>query len=106
MKNFKCGLGTAAVFFAVSLHSQELFRLIKEVLYEVSDTEQKVYDLRIRQNKSVKETAQLLGVTDKTVHNKLNSVLTKIRNQVEPRYKSSKNVVDMLIYIEIFSNLN
>ncbi|OBW41928.1 RNA polymerase sigma factor [Chryseobacterium sp. MOF25P] len=85
---------------------QELFRLIKEVLYEVSDTEQKVYDLRIRQNKSVKETAQLLGVTDKTVHNKLNSVLTKIRNQVEPRYKSSKNVVDMLIYIEIFSNLN
>lgn len=28
MKNFKCGLGTAAVFFAVSLHSQELVQKV------------------------------------------------------------------------------
>lgn len=85
---------------------QELFVMIKEVLYGVTDTEQKVYDLRIRQNKSVKETAQILGITDKTVHNKLSSVLTKIRNQVEPKYKSSKNLLYFLIYIEMVSNLN
>ena len=85
---------------------QELFVMIKEVLYGVTDTEQKVYDLRIRQNKSVKETAQILGITDKTVHNKLNSVLTKIRSQVEPKYKSSKNLLYFLIYIEMVSNLN
>lgn len=85
---------------------QELFAMIKEVLYGVTNTEQKVYDLRIRQNKSVKETAQILGITDKTVHNKLSSVLTKIRNQVEPKYKSSKNLLYFLIYIEMFSNVN
>jgi RNA polymerase sigma factor (sigma-70 family) len=77
---------------------QELFAMIKDVLYGVTDTEQKVYDLRIRQNKTVKETAQILGITDKTVHNKLNSVLTKIRSQVEPKYKSSKNLLYFLIY--------
>jgi RNA polymerase sigma factor (sigma-70 family) len=85
---------------------QELFAMIKEVLYNVTDTEQKVYDLRIRQNKSVKETAQILGITDKTVHNKLSSVLAKIRSQVEPKYKSSKNLLYFLLYIEVVSNLN
>lgn len=85
---------------------RELFAMIKEVLYDVTDTEQKVYDLRIRQNKSVKETAQILGITDKTVHNKLSSVLAKIRSQVEPKYKSSKNLLYFLTYIEVVSNLN
>lgn len=85
---------------------QELFAMIKDVLYGVTDTEQKVYDLRIRQNKTVKETAQILGISDKTVHNKLNSVLTKIRSQVEPKYKSSKNLLYFLMYIEVFSTMN
>ncbi|WP_042722108.1 RNA polymerase sigma factor [Flavobacterium sp. B17] len=85
---------------------QELFAMIKDVLYGVTDTEQKVYDLRIRQNKTVKETAQILGISDKTVHNKLNSVLTKIRSQVEPKYKSSKNLLYFLMYIEVVSTMN
>ncbi|MGD1317800.1 RNA polymerase sigma factor [Chryseobacterium sp. 2R14A] len=85
---------------------QELFSMIKEVLYDVTDTEQKVYDLRIRQNKTVKETAQILGITDKTVHNKLSSVLIKIRGQVEPKYKSSKNLLYILIYIEAVTAMN
>lgn len=85
---------------------QELFAMIKDVLYGVTDTEQKVYDLRIRQNKTVKETAQILGISDKTVHNKLNSVLTKIRGQVEPKYKSSKNLLYLLMYIEMVSIMN
>lgn len=94
---------TASEYFEIFKESdiQELFAMIKKVLYDVTDTEQKVYDLRIRQNKSVKETAQILGITDKTVHNKLNSVLTKIRSQVEPKYKSSKNLLYFLIYIEM-----
>jgi RNA polymerase sigma factor (sigma-70 family) len=85
---------------------RELFAMIKDVLYGVTDTEQKVYDLRIRQNKSVKETAQILGITDKTVHNKLNSVLTKIRSQVEPKYRTSKNLLYFLIYLEMVSTMN
>lgn len=84
----------------------ELFAMIKEVLYNVTDTEQKVYNLRIRQNKSVKETAQILGITDKTVHNKLSSVLAKIRSQVGSKYKSSKNLLYFLLYMELVSNLN
>lgn len=94
---------TASEYFEIFKESdiQELFAMIKKVLYDVTDTEQKVYDLRICQNKSVKETAQILGITDKTVHNKLNSVLTKIRSQVEPKYKSSKNLLYFLIYIEM-----
>ena len=65
---------------------EELFEMINQIVYQLSSTEQKVYDLRIRKNMTVKETAEVLGLSDKTVSNNLSKTLTEIRKQLGPKY--------------------
>lgn len=80
-----------------------LFSMIDEVVSSLTSTEQKVYDMRIRQNMSVDETAKALGLTNKTVSNKLSNALSKIREQLSPEYKSSKKFVALIVFVEIVS---
>ncbi|MFP3836212.1 sigma factor-like helix-turn-helix DNA-binding protein, partial [Chryseobacterium sp. SIMBA_028] len=48
----------------------ELLSMIDEVVSQLSSTEQQVYDMRIRKNMSVNDTAEALGISSKTVSNK------------------------------------
>ncbi len=68
-----------------------LLSMIDEVVSRLPSTEQQVYDMRIRQNMSVNETAEALGISNKTVSNKLSKALGEIREQLAPDYQSSKN---------------
>ncbi|WP_027381253.1 RNA polymerase sigma factor [Chryseobacterium daeguense] len=80
-----------------------LFSMIDEVVSSLPSTEQKVYDMRIRQNMSVDETAEALGLSNKTVSNKLSKALGEIREQLSPEYKSTKKFVALIVFVEILS---
>ncbi|MEY8761241.1 RNA polymerase sigma factor [Chryseobacterium tongliaoense] len=84
----------------------ELFIMIDEVISKLSPTEQKVYDLRIRKNMSVDETAEALNISNKTVSNNLSKALTEIREQLNPKYKSSKKLVSLLVLMEMMNQIN
>ena len=80
-----------------------LFSMIDEVVSQLPLTEQNVYDLRIRKNRSVDETAEALGLSNKTVSNKLSKTLGEIREQLNPEYQSSKKLISLLILMEMLS---
>ncbi|MCS3529383.1 RNA polymerase sigma factor [Chryseobacterium sp. JUb7] len=80
-----------------------LFSMIDEVVSQLPVTEQKVYDFRIRKNMSVDETAEALGLSNKTVSNKLSKTLGEIREQLNPEYQSSKKLVSLLILMEMLA---
>ncbi|WP_259132378.1 RNA polymerase sigma factor [Chryseobacterium ginsenosidimutans] len=79
-----------------------LFTMIDEVVSQLPITEQKVYDMRIRKNMSVDETAEALGISNKTVSNKLSKAIGEIREQLNPEYQSSKKFVSILMLMEMF----
>lgn len=83
----------------------DLFIMIDEVISRLTPTEQKVYDLRIRKNMSVVETAEALNLTNKTVSNNLSKALNEIREQLNPNYESSKKLISLLVLMEMMPNL-
>lgn len=80
-----------------------LLSMIDEVVSQLPSTEQQVYDMRIRKNMSVSETAEALGISNKTVSNKLSKALGEIREQLNPEYQSSKKLVSILFLMEILT---
>jgi len=80
-----------------------LLNMIDEVVSKLPSTEQTVYDMRIRRNMSVHETAEALGISNKTVSNKLSKALGEIRDQLNPEYQSSKKLVSILMLMEILT---
>lgn len=80
-----------------------LLSLIDEVVSRLPTTEQQVYEMRIRQNMSVHETAEALGISNKTVSNKLSKALGEIREQLSPEYQSSKKLISIIMLMEIMS---
>lgn len=80
-----------------------LLSMIDEVVSQLPTTEQQVYDMRIRQNMSVNETAEALGISNKTVSNKLSKALNEVREQLNPEYQSSKKLVSILMLMEILT---
>lgn len=80
-----------------------LLSMIDEVVSKLTPTEQQVYDMRIRKNKSVNETAEALGISNKTVSNKLSKALGEIREQLNPEYQSSKKLVSILMLMELLT---
>ncbi|MEJ5048434.1 sigma-70 family RNA polymerase sigma factor [Chryseobacterium culicis] len=80
-----------------------LLLMIDEVVSQLPSTEQQVYDMRIRKNMSVNETAEALGISNKTVSNKLSKALGEIREQLNPEYQSSKKLVSILLLMEVLT---
>jgi RNA polymerase sigma-70 factor (ECF subfamily) len=81
-----------------------LFVMIDEVVSQLPVTEQKVYDMRVRKNMSVDETAEALGLSNKTVSNKLSKALGEIREQLNPDYQSSKKLISLLMLMELLAS--
>ncbi|AYZ36296.1 sigma-70 family RNA polymerase sigma factor [Chryseobacterium indologenes] len=81
----------------------DLLSMIDEVVSQLPVTEQQVYDMRIRKNMSVNETAEALRISNKTVSNKLSKALGEIREKLSPDYKSSKKLVSILLLMEILT---
>ncbi|AZB32478.1 RNA polymerase sigma factor [Chryseobacterium bernardetii] len=80
-----------------------LLSMIDKVVSQFPTTEQQVYDMRIRRNMSVNETAEALGISNKTVSNKLSKALGEIREQLNPDYQSSKKLISILMLMEILT---
>ncbi|AZA83221.1 RNA polymerase subunit sigma-70 [Chryseobacterium lactis] len=81
-----------------------LLSMIDEVVSTLSSTEQQVYDMRIRKNMSVNETAEALGISNKTVSNKLSKALGEIREQLSSEYQPSKKLVSIVMLMEILTS--
>ena len=81
----------------------DLFEMINAVVSKLPVTEQKVYDMRIRKNMSVDETAQALGLSNKTVSNKLSKTLGEIREKLNTNYQSSKKLLTLLVLMEMLT---
>ena len=81
----------------------DLLSMIDEVVSQLPVTEQQVYDMRILKNMSVNETAEALGISNKTVSNKLSKALGEIREKLSPDYKSPKKLVSILLLMEILT---
>nr|WP_314499085.1 sigma-70 family RNA polymerase sigma factor [uncultured Chryseobacterium sp.] len=81
----------------------DLFAMINEVVSGLPLTEQKIYDMRIRKNMSVDETAEALGISNKTVSNKLSKAIGEIREQLNPEYQSSKKFISIMVLIDFMS---
>ncbi|WET49711.1 sigma-70 family RNA polymerase sigma factor [Chryseobacterium indologenes] len=80
-----------------------LLSMIDKVVSRLSITEQQVYDMRIRRNMSVNETADSLEISNKTVSNKLSKALGEIREQLNPDYQSSKKLISILMLMELLT---
>ncbi|WP_160139678.1 RNA polymerase sigma factor [Chryseobacterium sp. c4a] len=80
-----------------------LLSMIDEVVSQLPATEQQVYEMRIRRNMSVNETADALGISNKTVSNKLSKALGEIRDQLSPDYQSSKKLISILMLMEMLT---
>ncbi|ALR29554.1 RNA polymerase subunit sigma-70 [Chryseobacterium sp. IHB B 17019] len=80
-----------------------LFEMIDEVVSQLSATEREVFDMRIRKNMSVEDTAKALGLSSKTVSNKLSKTLGEIREKLNPDYQSSKKLISLLVLMEILA---
>jgi len=80
-----------------------LLSMIDNVVSQLPSTEQQVYDMRIRRNMSVNETAEALGISNKTVSNKLSKALGEIREKLNPEYQSSKKLVSILMLMEVLT---
>jgi RNA polymerase sigma-70 factor (ECF subfamily) len=80
-----------------------LFEMINEVVSQLSATEREVFDMRIRKNMSVEDTAKTLGLSSKTVSNKLSKTLGEIREKLNPDYQSSKKLISLLVLMEILA---
>ncbi|MCS4304161.1 MULTISPECIES: RNA polymerase sigma factor [unclassified Chryseobacterium] len=80
-----------------------LLSMIDEIVLQLPSTEQQVYDMRIRKNRSVNETAEALGISNKTVSNKLSKALGEIREQLSPEYQSSKKLISILMLMELLT---
>lgn len=80
-----------------------LLSMIDEVVSQLPLTEQQVYEMRIRRNMSVQETAEALEISNKTVSNKLSKALGEIREQLTPEYQSSKKLISILMLMEILT---
>ncbi|MDN3693705.1 sigma-70 family RNA polymerase sigma factor [Chryseobacterium tructae] len=80
-----------------------LLSMIDEVVSQLPATEQQVYEMRIRRNMSVNETADALGISNKTVSNKLSKALGEIRDQLSPEYQSSKKLISILMLMELLT---
>lgn len=82
---------------------EKILKMIEEVVATMPTTDRKIYDLRIKQNCSVSETAQMLNLKEKTVRNRLSVVLGSVRNELEGKYKLSKNTLTVIVCLEIIS---
>lgn len=96
---------TASEYFGIleDYPVETLFNMIKEVLAGATETERKVYHLRIAENKTVQETAQELNLAEKTVHNKLSTVLGEIRLKLSPKYESVKDMLSLVVLLEFLA---
>lgn len=64
------------------LFSQEVRQLIEDCMDEMTDKEREAYELQVDAGKSTKEVAELLGVEEQTVRNRLHLARKRIRRKL------------------------
>ncbi|WP_262676331.1 RNA polymerase sigma factor [Chryseobacterium taklimakanense] len=80
-----------------------LLDMVAEVVSTLPTPQQRVYELRINQGKSVEETAERLGISKKTVSNHLSAAITEVRRKLGPEYETSKKMAVLLVVLELIA---
>lgn len=80
-----------------------LLAMVADVVNTLPNPQQRVYELRINQGKSVEETAERLGISKKTVSNHLSAAITEVRRKLDPEYETSKKMAVLLVVLELIA---
>lgn len=81
------------------LYVKEILQLIDKVLENLPPLNRKIYELRYKKNFSVKETADILSINEKTVRNGTSLALAKIRNELKIAYGDGVGEPDKLMLL-------
>jgi len=86
------------------MNATEIQQFIDSLLQKMPELARRIVELRLYQNKSIKETAQTLGVAESTVSNNLSSVLSTVRSELTLRYETGdsgklKAVLPLLMWL-------
>ena len=80
-----------------------LLKMVADVVSTLPTPQQRVYDLRVNQGKSVEETAETLGISKKTVSNHLSAAIAEVRRKLGPEYETSKKMAVVLAVLELIA---
>jgi len=83
---------------------KEILHLMDEILKNLPPLTRKIYELRHVEHRSVKETAEALSISEKTVRNGLSSALSTLRQELNLMYETGhsdklKVLIPLLIYL-------
>ncbi|MBP1615909.1 MAG: polymerase sigma factor [Bacteroidetes bacterium] len=86
------------------LYVKEILHLMDEILRNLPPLTRKIYELRHVEHRSVKETAEALSISEKTVRNGLSSALSTLRQELNLMYETGhsdklKVLIPLLIYL-------
>lgn len=80
-----------------------LLAMVAEVVDTLPTAQQRVFELRVNQSKSVEETAEILGLSKKTVSNHLSAAIAEIRRKLGPEYEASKNMAMLITILQLIA---
>lgn len=70
------------------LYVKEILQLMDEIVKNLPPLTRRIYELRHVEHRSVKETAEALSVSEKTVRNGLSSALSTLRQELNLMYET------------------
>ena len=70
------------------MNATEIQQFIDSLLQKVPALARRIVELRLSQNRSIKETARTLGVAESTVSNNLSAVLSTLRSELDLHYEA------------------
>lgn len=76
------------------IHESEIHSLIDEVLKDLPELTQMVFDYRWKRNYSIKETSEKLGIEEKVIYNRTFTALSIIRTRVNEMLADEKAIND------------
>jgi len=87
-----------------ALYAKEILQLMDEILKNLPPLTRKIYELRHVEHRSVKETAEALSISEKTVRNGLSSARSTFREKLNLMYDTGhsdklKVLLPLLIWL-------
>jgi len=70
------------------MNATEIQQFIDNLLQKAPELARRIVELRLYQNRSIKETARTLGVAESTVSNNLSAVLSTLRSELTLHYEA------------------
>jgi RNA polymerase sigma-70 factor (ECF subfamily) len=82
-----------------SLDAKELESVINDEIASMSDTMRKAFVLSRHENKSIREIATELSLSEQTIKNNISQALDRLRKKTQSFYAEPANILGVLIIL-------